>query len=132
MIVRHLIIELLEKALEEAQKQDILPSSSSIDLSVEHPQSPEHGDFASSLPLKLARSLRMNPMEIAQRLAPLIRPTDAVDRVWVEAPGFINFSLKPSWLTSRVEDILMEILKQLEILNDHMAVVTDEENIDDH
>ena len=102
MIVRHLIIELLEKALEEAQKQDILPSSAAVDFAVEHPQSPEHGDFATSLPLKLARSLRMNPLEIAQRLAPHKRPTDAVDRVWVEAPGFINFSLKPGWRTSRV------------------------------
>jgi arginyl-tRNA synthetase len=108
MIVRHLIIELLEKALEEARQQDILPSGTSVDFSVEHPQSPEHGDFATSLPLKLARPLRMNPLEIAQRLTPLIRPADEVDRVWVEAPGFINFSLKPSWLTSRVEGILEE------------------------
>jgi len=108
MIVRHLIIELLEQALEEAQKQNILPSSTTVDLSVEHPQNPEHGDFATGFPLKLARSLRMNPLEIAQRLAPLIRPADAVDRVWVEAPGFINFSLKPGWLASRVEDILEE------------------------
>ncbi|MDP6494112.1 MAG: arginine--tRNA ligase, partial [Dehalococcoidia bacterium] len=108
MIARHLIIELLEQALEQAQKQDILPSGTSVDLSVEHPQSSEHGDFATSLPLKLAKSLRMNPLEIAQRLAPLIHPSDAVDRVWVEAPGFINFSLGPGWLTSRVEDILEE------------------------
>jgi arginyl-tRNA synthetase len=50
----------------------------------------------------------MNPLEIAQRLASLIHPADAVDRVWVEAPGFINFSLGPGWLTSRVEDILEE------------------------
>jgi arginyl-tRNA synthetase len=31
-----------------------------------------------------------------------------VDRVWVEGPGFINFSLKPSWLASSVESILEE------------------------
>ena len=108
MIVRHLIIELLENALEEAQGQDILPGGTPIDVLVEHPQSLEHGDFATSLPLKLARSLRMNPLEIAQRLAPLVRPADAIDKVWVEAPGFINFSFKSSWLASRVEDILQE------------------------
>jgi arginyl-tRNA synthetase len=83
MIVRHLIIEMLEQALEEAQQQDILPGGTSVELSVEHPQSPEHGDFATSLPLKLARSMRMPPLDIAQRLAPLVRLTEAVDRVWV-------------------------------------------------
>ena len=97
MIVRHLITELLEQALQEARKLDVLPSGTPIDVLVEHPQSPEHGDFATSLPLKLAQSLRMNPLEIAHRLAPLVRPVDAVEKVWIEAPGFINFSLKPSW-----------------------------------
>ncbi|MBI4282683.1 MAG: arginine--tRNA ligase [Chloroflexi bacterium] len=108
MIVRHLIVELLEQAVREAQEKGLLPSSTPIDVLVEHPQSSEHGDFATSLPLKLARSLRMNPLEIAQRLAPLVRPADAVDRVWVEPPGFVNFSLKPTWLASRVESILEE------------------------
>ena len=108
MIVKHLIKELLEQALQEAQEQALLPSGIPIDVLVEHPQSPDHGDFATSLPLKLARSLRMNPLEIAQRLAPLVHPADAVEKVWVEAPGFINFSLKPRWLASRVESILEE------------------------
>jgi arginyl-tRNA synthetase len=108
MIVRYLITELLEQALQEARERDILPSGTPIDVLVEHPQSPEHGDFATSLPLKLARSMRMNPLEIAQRLAPLVPTTDAVEKVWVEAPGFINFTLDPGWLTSRVEAILEE------------------------
>jgi arginyl-tRNA synthetase len=108
MIVRHLIIEMLEQALEEAQQQGLLAGVTSVDLSVEHPQNLEHGDFATSFPLKLARSMRMNPLEIAQRLAPLVHPAEAVDRVWVEPPGFINFSLKSSWLTARVEVILEE------------------------
>ncbi|MDA0988040.1 MAG: arginine--tRNA ligase [Chloroflexi bacterium] len=106
MIVRHLIKELLEQAMEEALNRDILPGGTPTDIVVEHPQSAEHGDFATNLPLKLARSLGINPLEIAQRLAPLVRPDDAIDKVWVEAPGFINFSLKPSWLASSVESIL--------------------------
>ena len=64
-----------------------LPSAPPIDVPVEHPQSAEHGDFASSLPLRLARSLRMNPLEIANRLVPLIPASDALARVWVEPPA---------------------------------------------
>jgi arginyl-tRNA synthetase len=108
MIVRHLILELLEQALQEAQAGELLPRGTPVDVTVEHPQSPEHGDFATNLPLKLARSLRMNPLEIAQRLAPLVRPAEAIERVWAEAPGFINFSLRPDWLAARVESILQE------------------------
>ena len=108
MIVRQLIVELLEQALQEAQSKDLLPRETSVEVTVEHPQSPEHGDFASNLPLKLARSLRMNPFDIAQRLAPLVRPTPVLERVWVEPPGFINFALDPQWLANTVETIILE------------------------
>lgn len=108
MIVKHLITERLERALRESQELDLLPKGTPIDVSVEHPQSAEHGDFATSLPLKLAKSLRMNPLEIAQRLVPLVHTANEIERVWAEAPGFINFSLDPVWLTSRVETILEE------------------------
>ena len=108
MIVRHIILELLKQALEQAQEQGLLPQGTPTDVTVEHPQSPEHGDFATNLPLRLARSLRMNPLEIAQRLAPLVPPAEAVERVWAEPPGFINFSLKADWLASQVESVLQE------------------------
>ncbi len=108
MIVRRLISDLLDQALQEARNSEFLPPGTAVDVSVEHPQSPEHGDFATSLPLKLARSLRMSPIEIAQRIAPLIPPADAVERVWAEPPGFINFALKSTWLAAQLEAIIAE------------------------
>ena len=33
---------------------------------LERPQNSEHGDYASSYPLKLARVLRLNPLDIAR------------------------------------------------------------------
>ena len=104
----HLIRDMLANALAEAQASGQLPSAPPIDVPVEHPQSAEHGDYASSLPLRLARSLRMNPLEIANRLVPLIPASDALARVWVEPPGFINFALEPRWLASQVETVLDE------------------------
>ena len=94
--------------MQEAMTSGLVPPGTAVDVTVEHPQSEEHGDFATSLPLKLARSLRMSPLEIAQRIAPLIPPADAVERVWAEPPGFINFSLKPAWLASQLEGIIAE------------------------
>ena len=94
--------------MQEARTSGLVPPGTAVDVTVEHPQSEEHGDFATSLPLKLARALRMSPLEIAQRIAPLIPPADAVERVWAEPPGFINFSLKPAWLASQLEGIIAE------------------------
>ena len=38
------------------------------DIQVEHPGNPDHGDFATNLPLRLARATRINPLELAQAL----------------------------------------------------------------
>jgi len=108
MIIRYLITELLEQAVKEAQERGLLPQGTLAEVTVEHPQNPEHGDFATGLPLRLARSVRLNPLEIAQSLVPLIPPAEVVERAWAEAPGFINFSLKAQWLKSRVDEILQE------------------------
>ena len=59
MLMKHRIAQLVADAVEEAQRQGSLPSGPIPDIEVEHPQNPEHGDFAVSLPLKLARAARM-------------------------------------------------------------------------
>ena len=106
MIVRDFISDLLTQALKRAQELGVLPNSTPIDISLEHPQNTDHGDFATSLPLKLSRSLKMNPLEIANKLATFIQPGDVIDKVWVESPGFINFSFNPRWLADCVDQII--------------------------
>ena len=79
------------------------------DIAVERPQNAEHGDFATSLPLKLARPMRMNPMQIAERIAENLsngsEGADLLQSAAVARPGFINFTLKHSWLQGQVEAV---------------------------
>lgn len=105
MTIREDIELLVRKALADAQKSELLPKVDVEEITIERPQKPEHGDFASSLPLKLARPMRMNPMMIAEKLESLIPTQGILDHVSVAAPGFINFSLKQSWLAEQVEAI---------------------------
>ena len=109
MIVREKIAELVKQALEEAQASDALPQVDVEDIAVERPQNAEHGDFATSLPLKLARPMRMNPMQIAERIADRLQDDDDTDGLLSSAvvarPGFINFALNRSWLQAQVEAI---------------------------
>ncbi len=103
--IGHQITKLLAGALNDAQRRQLLPSGEVGDLSVERPQDQEHGDFASSAPLKLARPMRMDPMAIAETLASQIAVEGPLERVWAARPGFVNFALSPSWLAAQVDVI---------------------------
>ena len=109
MIVRDRVAEVVRQALDAAQAADDLPSVEVEDIAIERPQNVEHGDFATSLPLKLARPMRMNPLQIAERLAAHL-PNDGegaglLQSATVARPGFINFSLSHEWLQAQVEAI---------------------------
>ena len=105
--VKQKLTELLTQAATEAQQSGKLPSVTLPEVAVEHPQNPEHGDYASSFPLKLARTTGISPLSIAQDMVGLIIPIPEIDTITVAAPGFINFSLKGDWLTRQVDSILV-------------------------
>jgi arginyl-tRNA synthetase len=100
------IAELLKNAAGQAQREGKLPEVSLPEITVERPQKAENGDYASSLPLKLARSIGKNPMAIAKAIAECIPPAPEILSVETAPPGFINFSLRPQWLDRQVETIL--------------------------
>jgi arginyl-tRNA synthetase len=105
-MIRRRIIELLTRAASEAQKSGKLPSVALPEINIEHPQNPEHGDYATSFPLKLARTIGVNQLTIAQDVAALITLTPEIEKVTVAPPGFINFTLKSDWLTGQVDAVL--------------------------
>ncbi|NOQ42929.1 MAG: arginine--tRNA ligase, partial [Dehalococcoidia bacterium] len=105
-MIKDELAKLLEKAAIEAQRSNLLPPIELPEIVMERPQNPEHGDYASTLPLKLARAARMAPLVIAQNLVGLILCPEEIERIAVASPGFINFSLRSDWLTTQVEAII--------------------------
>ena len=105
-MLKQILIELLTRAAAKAQQLGKLPSVTLPEVVVEHPQNSEHGDYASSLPLKLARATGISPLTIANDMVSLMVPTPEIDHIVVAPPGFINFTLKSDWLTSQVNSIL--------------------------
>jgi arginyl-tRNA synthetase len=105
-MLKYEIARLLEQAAKAAQVEGLLPTIALPEVTLERPQNPEHGDYASSLPLKLAKAARMNPLAIANILAKLLAETKEVQKVSVAAPGFLNFFLTDKWLAEQVEEIL--------------------------
>jgi len=97
---------LLTQAVSRAQETGKLPAVTLSHIALERPQNPEHGDYASSFPLKLARATGLNPLTIANAVVGLVEATAEIDSVTVAPPGFINFTLKSDWLTRQVDSIL--------------------------
>ncbi len=85
-----------------------LPEGPLPEGDIQRPQNPEHGDYSSNLAMKLARLARMNPLEIAERIANAMPTLDEVAGASAVRPGFINFKLAEGWLTAQVETVLEE------------------------
>ena len=108
MAIKDKIEEMVRQAFQEAQDRGLLPQVTLPETIVERPQNPEHGDYAVTAPLKLARAARMNPLAIAQCLVDLLKPSEEIDAITLVPPGFINFSLKEEWVKKQVDAILQE------------------------
>jgi arginyl-tRNA synthetase len=67
----------------------LLPASTSV----ERPRNPEHGDYASTLALALAKKVGMSPRTLAQALADKLATTPGIRAVEVAGPGFLNIRL---------------------------------------
>jgi arginyl-tRNA synthetase len=100
------LTDMLTKAAHAAQQSGNIPAISLPEVVLERPQNADHGDFASSYPLKLARAARMNPLAIAKELVSLMKPEADIADIEVAHPGFINFTLKTNWLANQVNSIL--------------------------
>jgi arginyl-tRNA synthetase len=60
---------------------------------VERTRDAQHGDFATNLALRLAKSARRNPRELATALVAALPPSELIARTEVAGAGFINFHL---------------------------------------
>jgi arginyl-tRNA synthetase len=105
-MLRQELARCLQEAVLKAQQEGALAAAALPDVLIEHPQNPEHGDFASGFPLRMARAMKMSPLAVAEEVSKHIVPPPQVDKVWIAPPGFINFTLREDWLSTEVKSIL--------------------------
>ena len=106
MTVKNLLAEVIRNAVINAQREGLFAEAELPEIIIERPQNTKHGDYASSLPLKLASAFKLAPAVIAKTIIDNISPIPEIDRVDVAAPGFINLTLSPAWLSQQVDEIL--------------------------
>lgn len=78
-----------------------------VEVALERPRNPEHGDFASNVAMTLARPLRRPPRAIAEDLVARLDLGDAgIRSAEVAGPGFINFRLAGDFLREGLATIV--------------------------
>ena len=104
-LVKEIIHNLVAAAIEQARAEGLLQLEAAPNIQIERPSNPTHGDFATSLPLQLARATRINPVKLAEMVVERIPGADELERVETSPPGFVNFYLNDSWMQQQVEAI---------------------------
>ncbi|MEX2406711.1 MAG: arginine--tRNA ligase, partial [Actinomycetota bacterium] len=100
-MIEERLAELLRSAVVAA---GLLPDGSPLEIKLEKPRQKEHGDFATSLPLSLAKLVGMPPREVAELIVRTLPPSDLVESAEVAGPGFINFRVTDAWLHSALRE----------------------------
>lgn len=108
LLLKSAIEQLIRQAVASLQTEGLLTGESEGDLQVTRTKNPEHGDFATNLPLMLARPLQRKPREVAEAIVAALPQSPLIRKVDIAGPGFINFFLAETANNSVIEKILAE------------------------
>jgi len=88
----------------------LAPEATDVEVALERPRDPAHGDFATNVAMQLARRLKRNPRQIAEEIVAAVRaPLEGrVDRIEVAGAGFINLRLSGRSKRAVVARVLAE------------------------
>lgn len=96
------ILELIVGAIGRGEITATAPDSITLD----RPKNRDHGDYATSVALQLAKSAGKQPREVAEILQGAISQLPGVSSVDIAGPGFINITLNRSNQAELVRTIL--------------------------
>lgn len=86
----------IRAAIESAISSGALACEIPTFIPLERPKNRDHGDYASSIALQLAKSAGKNPREVAELLKAGLESLEDVTKVDIAGPGFINITLNRS------------------------------------
>lgn len=75
------------------------------DIVIEHSRDSAHGDYSTNVAMRSCRLFGMKPRDLAEKLIPEMK-SDAIEKIEIAGPGFINFFLKKDALQSVIEKVL--------------------------
>ena len=100
------ILEIIQNAIQPM----LAGSDLTLNVVLERPRDPSHGDIACNIAMQIAKSLKKNPRELAQMIVAAVLGQDnpLIDSVEIAGPGFINIRLAASAKQAIVKTILQQ------------------------
>ena len=105
----------LFRALRRAEQENLLSPESSLpsdpsEISFDRPKNRDHGDYATSIALVLAKSAGVNPRKLAELLQSFLiedsELREIVTKIEIAGPGFLNITLALASQGALIESIL--------------------------
>jgi arginyl-tRNA synthetase len=116
-MIRQEIDSSLEKTLKNLAKKGFFGSSDIKNILkndlVNACKDQTHGDYTTNAAMRLAGLTKIGPMEIAARIKEELQNSPKAKKIFskieIAAPGFINFTLAPTYATEQAGKILKEV-----------------------
>jgi len=109
MLITKFLHNCLKEALQKLIDEQNITNFTPPVYVVEKPKNKNHGDYATNLPMQLAKIFKENPLSIANKIKDKF-DADNLEDISVASPGFINFKLSKTWLEN-------EIIRCIELKN---------------
>lgn len=111
MSVEISLAKAVSAALARAVASGALPEGQSATFTaekipLERPKNRDHGDFATSIALVLAKIVGKNPRDVATIIAKELKSESSLSKVEIAGPGFINLTLNSASQGEIIESIL--------------------------
>ena len=105
--MKQLITDLIRHALEQLESEQKLPHGvASTQIHIERTRQKSHGDFATNISLAMAKTVNINPRELAQQIINALPANEQITKVDIAGPGFINFFVNETSSLIVIIDIL--------------------------
>jgi arginyl-tRNA synthetase len=104
--LKQIINDLIAQALLELAQASQIPAELSVNIQVTPARDASQGDYASNIALMLAKPAAMAPRALAELIVGRLPAVDAIEKVEVAGPGFINFFVASSTSHSVIRRIL--------------------------
>ena len=106
--MKQTIHDLIEQALVDLQQSDAVPAGLKANIQVTPSKDRSQGDFASNIAMMLAKAAEKPPRELADLIVAQLSAHEAIEKIEVAGPGFINFFVASIASHSVINDILQQ------------------------
>jgi len=106
--LKQTIHDLIEQALVDLQQSDVLPADLKANIQVTPSKDRSQGDFASNIAMMLAKAAEKPPRDLADLIVAQLSAHEAIEKIEVAGPGFINFFVASIASHSVINDILQQ------------------------